>query len=444
MEAQGHICSACSKAAVCFCTCTEAEVLFCNPCFSLHSQEHRDCRHPTFPVEVFPYVKQPGFLEKLQTRTDNLPDIKDMALNSLGEVEKCIAELRTKIEELSQFYGKTVEQLTEKKRQIEESMEEVESTVLQEQPELKTAFGRSIRDCLEGKSIWVEPFRCKVNDFDPRRLLNLTSSPPLVEQITKIPYIDGHVLSIYDLKLKQGTTFNLSVSFSYGISFCILDNDNVLCIGGSPASDRTCMLDSTTQKISAMPRLNIPRYSAGVIKVHSTVYAFGSGFGSSSDSSASAECEKLPLADQAWTNLSNMHYLRHNFHPASYLDNIYLPGQTFEVFNTTSETFDFLPFSTPSCLSSCHSVFVIEGVLFLTSYRCIGRWKINSAEEIETWADPAWTEYSKYPPFVVGNEVYIVTSHDELFQYNVETKVSATTRRQDLFKQSVNTRPVRA
>ena len=426
MEAPGLVCSACnSNAAVCFCMCTEAEVLFCSSCFSLHSQENATCQHPTFPVEDLPQVKQPGPMERLQVRKDNLPEVQDMALKSLGEVDKCIAELRAKIEELNNFYGKTVERLTEKKREIEESMKEVEATVLQEQPEFNTPFGRPIRDCLEGKSTWLEPFRYKINDFDPSRLLNISEPTPLLE-ISKIPCIAWNSLRIYDIKLKQFTSFNLSISFTVGTACCLLDDEHVLCLGGSPASNLTYMVESTTQKVSAMRNLNTPRCYAGVIKVSSNVYAFGS------KDPDSATCEKFPLLDQVWTNLKDMDRTRRCFQPASHLDDIYLADhqrnyRSIEVFNTTSETFRNLHFWVPSDLASCITAFVISGELFLASLHQIGRWKINSTEEMETSPHPAWTyDYSNYPAFVIGNEVYFVTKNPDLFKYNVETKSGTT------------------
>jgi len=415
------MCSACSsKAAVCFCMCTGTETLLCESCFFLHFQKNITGQHPTFPVTILPQIKQPGFMDKLQTRTASLPQVRECAVRNIGEVDKCMAELTCKIEELNKFYSDMMERLREKKREIEESMKEVETTILQEMPELKTPFGKPLRDYLERKSTSLELFQYRLSAFDPKSLLEIMN-PSLISDYSKFPYVFGNSLRVYDLKLKTSTAFTLAGTFTTGAAFCFLGNNDVLCLGGSPSSN-VYMLDISTQKLSAMPNLNAHRQYPGIIKVDLCVYVFGSY------SPNLASCERLSLTNRVWTNLKDMNSPRFAFQPAVFLSDIFLANpqggsRTIEVFNTERETFRTLSFQVPAQISSNICAFVVAEELYLAGNSCACKWKINSTIEPQVIAFPNWLNcYSNSPAFVIGSEVYLVPfSTGNLFKFNFQT-----------------------
>lgn len=422
MEGQGWMCSACSsRAAVCFCMCTGAELLLCDSCFFHHFQKNITGQHPTFPVAILPQIKQPGFMDRLQIRTASLHQVRECALMNIGEVEKCMAELTVKIEEMNKYYSDMMEQLREKRREIEESLKEVETTILQDIPELNTPFGKPLRAYLDRKSTAKELFQYRLRDLDLKILLEI-KNPTLISECSKFPCVFGNTLRVHDLKLKTCSTFTLAVTFTTGAAFCLLDNSDVLCLGGSPPSNLVYMLDITTQKLQTMPNLNTPRLYSGVIKVGQCVYVFGSY------SPNLAVCEKFSLANRVWTNLRDMNSPRFAFQPAAYLSDIFLANpqggsRTIEVFNTETEVFRTLQFQVPAQISSNIFAYVAAEELHLAGNSCVSKWKINSTAEPQVTSFPGLPScYSSSPALVMGSEVYMVVySSGNLFKFNYQT-----------------------
>lgn len=204
--------------------------------------------------------------------------------------------------------------------------------------------------------------------------------------------------------------------------FCLLDSNNVLCLGGSPASKLVYLLDTSTQQLTPQSALSTPRRSAGVVKVGEFVYVFG-GY-----SSTTASCEKFALTDKLWSNLRSMNADRYLFHSVVYVDDIYLASsqggsRSIEVFNTERETFRTLFFRLPGPIPYNEHAFVVAGELYIAAQTYIGKWTIGSETEMKavTIAGGA-LPYSNCPVFVLGKEALLVPhTTGALVQFNYET-----------------------
>jgi len=421
MEAPRHKCSACPKPAECFCTCATVEALFCEACFFAHFQASRSKQHSTYPAASLPHFKEEGYLERLQARTVTLPQVRELTLRNLGDVEKCIGELTAEKEKLTKYYIETVEMLSLKKREIEASLQEVEATITEDHPDLASPHSKAMRAYLDRKSTSFELFEYRLNAVDPKHLLDIRSQRCSLYEPRKFPVIFGNSLRLYDLVWKEFTSFTLSVKFTTGTVFCLMDKTKVLCVGSDPASNAVYSLNTSDQQLTAMANLNAPRLYPGTIKVGSFVYTFGSY------SPNLASCEKFSLGSN-WTNLSDMNAPRLAYHPAVYLNDIYLGdpqggNRSIQVFNIERETFRVLPFPIPANIPNHIHAFVIAGELYMPGDGYMGRWKIGSTAEMQATAiNGGFRFYSNCPAFVVGREVYRVNySTGALIQLNYET-----------------------
>ena len=100
--------------------------------------------HTIWPIDQLPYFKVPGYAERIQTHLEQYPQVCTQALQQVTLIDEAIEKFTVVIEkaigELVQYRSKTVAELqemrTELSRETETALEEVEKTLLEEQPQL--------------------------------------------------------------------------------------------------------------------------------------------------------------------------------------------------------------------------------------------------------------------------------------------------------------------
>lgn len=424
MTDHGWTCSICAQnPAAFFCMCDRPEVLYCTSCFYSHFDKNvANMHHPSFRISTLPRLKEPGNLGRVQGRISVLQEVRELTQRNLGEVDACIGELTAKVDQLTKYYSEAVEVLRKNRREIEASLEELETTITEEQPELRSPYGRTMRAYLDRKSTFFELFEYRVNALDPKSLLDVRNQRYSLYEPKLFPSIAGKTLRLYDLVWKESRSFSLSSTFTDGTVFCLLDSSNVLCIGGLPPTASVFLLDISEQKLSARPNMSIARSYTGVIKAGAYVYAFGSY------NPHLASCEKCAVASKAWTNLKDMSAARYCFSPALHIDDIYLAraqnARAIEVFNTEREAFRTLSFTIPASITDSMATFIVAGELYILSSNQVAKWKIDSGEEMQTSSIiGGGVPWSNSPAFVVGSEVILVTFNTGvIFKFNYETK----------------------
>ena len=431
MEGQSWLCSICSHAnASMFCTCTGSEVLLCVACVGTHFQKTRGKHHVTYDIQDRPYFRIPCYLEHRNAREEVFPTVKESVLASAREVEKCIEEYCTRVDQVIAALGKlkteTVEMLKGKKAEIERSLEEVEATLANPQPELNTPHGKSIRKAVDSNSADIQLFTYTLTVGSLESLLTVNISQNTKLSIDKYPGICGNLLRLYDLQSRLTTSFTLSTTFTKGTSFCLLDSANVLCLGGLPPSNRVYRLNIHTQKMVLQPCLDTARSYLGVVNVGMFVYVFGSF------NPNLASCEKFSLQSQVWSNLPNMNAPRFGFNPAALLNDIYLAdsqggNRSIQVFNLVQDSFRTLPISIPTQWAYNTHAFIVDGELCLLAQGHIGKWRIGSSLEVVVRPISGAVGLSNTPACVMGDEVFLVEYNTgALVRFNYRTNSVVT------------------
>lgn len=436
MAKPGWVCSECNQyIAVVFCTCDSKEVFICYDCMESHFLKKAGRTHASYDLAALKDYKTPGYMERREERVVALPKVRKQVSKSVKEVEKCIEEYCTKVDELVALLIKqkeeTVELLLKKRWEIEDSLREVEDTLAEDQPNLKTVHGGFIREQLDSGWSHFSLFGYSVNMGNPQLSVTLNITMSASSELGKFPCIFGDKLRLYDLSDKHISEFSLPTSFTQGAVFCLLNNSSVLCLGGEPASTSVHLLDINTREITVMPDTRTPRSYPGVAKVDGNVFVFGSYHPSL------ASAEKLQLRAETWSDIRDMNEARSCFMPGVYRTDIYLlclfevAVRSLEVFNTESETYRDVPVQLP-LIDECyvHTFFVGEELMIITSTAHIGRWKMQSSDPMrvcdieDTSQAIVKTMYverlgqivlahekamlSNCPAFVAGNEVFLV------------------------------------
>lgn len=429
MEGLSWLCSVCNRSqAGLFCTCSGSEEFYCEGCIAGHFQKNRGRHHLTYDVVELRYYKIPGYMERREAQIVALPRVREQVGRNVREVEKCIEEYCAKTEEfiaaLNRQKAETVELLSRKKAQIEDSLGEVEATLAEFKPDLKTVYGELIREQLDRNSADFSLFDYELTITKPETCLNLNIEDSVWNGTRKFPCIYGNTLRLYDIKSKDITSFPLSISFTYGSVFCLLSANSVLCLGGSPASSSVYELSLSTLKFTTLPSTNVPRQYPGIAKVKDCVYAFGSY------KPNSASCEKLPLSEETWSNTGNMSEARCCFMPGVYLTDVYLAclyqvsSRTIEVFSTVNEAFRTIPMLLPWTSSGyLHSFFIGNELFILSGTTHMGKWKVGSAGEMWVSALSGGNNtLSNCAVFTVNKEAFLVQyTRGALIKVNIET-----------------------
>jgi len=174
------------KAPEVFCQCSAPESLLCMTCLGKHIVNNPRKGHENRPIDELLYYKIPGYFERLDTRREALPRVKEQALGSVGEVDRALGEYTAAVEEVIGTYtahcerdvaemelriaqlkaqtkstvrdlrAKSEEQIEKLKKlkrdlmaEVQTALEEVERTLVEDQPQLIGHYSSVLRQLTE-------------------------------------------------------------------------------------------------------------------------------------------------------------------------------------------------------------------------------------------------------------------------------------------------------
>lgn len=421
MNSRPQLCSACnSQPSEVFCQCTEVETLLCRSCVGPHILSNPHKGHSSRPLNQLQFYKLPGFNAALGLRIETFPKVREQVWKSVEELDRAVEryteEVKRTYEEVIREYNEVVEKLNEVKTRLKEdaksSLEEVERTLMDDNPRLVSRYAPAFRWLTEN----LTTFR-----LFSYSLLPATSHHPLLfdyhvhdpDEIfprEQFPTIYFQTLWQYKISARETTQHVLAVNFRWGGSYVELDWSTVMCIAGNPATKAVYALDLTTRQMIQLESLVEAREVPGVVKARKSVYVFG-GLGNSQHLRS---CEKWDFGTQLWTSLPDMHHPRAHFTPCVYQSHIYLASasgdhRTIETFDPEDELFTVLPVALPEqlALGFTSVAFVVFGELcMLTGGRQMVRWRVDRDNEVRL----AYIDrdcFSTQQPAVEGTEVLI-------------------------------------
>ena len=189
----------------------------------------------------------------------------------------------------------------------------------------------------------------------------------------------------------------------WNTSWVVAEEGVLISGGGSPSTKEAWVLSQKTGTVREVASMCRIRAGHGLAYHSGRVFAFGGA-------SAGATCEKY--ANEAWTELRNMHSVHSWFTPAVHLCKVYLCGgstQVCEEFSTQTELCASLPFLLPQTSEACacwngEKLIVIQRS---TATEIEGNEVRRIVNRVE-WGS-SWTNMS---PVVAGNYVYLPRQSD--------------------------------
>lgn len=412
MEAGNSLCSECGRGRVeCFCTCSGTESLLCSSCFLKHVAKAPRKEHPMRLIETLPFFRIPGYYERLEARTSAWPLVHEQALLSLQTVDRATEEITAETEKaiaiLRQRCADYTEELRQIKSRIQAAVEEVENTLNDDSPALKTELSQAIREALMKPGDGLKLFSYHIESKNGAITMGFFEEMPF----SFFPCVLGNTVRLLDLNSKQISTFTVSPNFGWGGSFCLIDTNSLLCVGAESTSAATYNLDIPSRLLTPLAPMNVARKCAGIIKSNSSspsVYVFGGW----NHNTVLASCEKFGIATKTWTRLKDMGYARGGFSPCLFEDKIYLPDtcqqhHVIETFHVSTEAFAVFPVALPNSLSGYCTAFIRDGELTILTYsRQIGKLRLRTETQFRVLQSNKECR-SSCPPMIVGNLVYI-------------------------------------
>jgi len=398
------ICSLCQvHQAEFFCPCSHPEVLLCGTCFLNHGQKCLESEHILRPLNQLPYYKRPGFFSDLKKRKESLQRIRDQLQSEVNTVDQAIAEAEQTAQSIAALFNAKVTELRDFKTclsaSVQASLEEVESTLAEDRPQLGSYFGPALRaltdrprdfNLLRVRLIiapvqtWVN-LECYVSL--PQELLSHSVVEAETQVPAKFPVVWNSTLTLFDPRTQQTSKQQLAVDFGGGGSYQETNRTQLLCIGGDPATTSSYLLDLPSCQLTGLPPLCMPRLAPGTAKAGMYVYVFG---GFDDQKTLQSTCEKKSIHNYESSPIGNMHHPRAWFTPCTYHTLIYLIATcspnylNVETFCPEIEAFTVLPILLPSDwkFNRRSVAFVVTGELCVLSFnQQMARWKIGVESE---------------------------------------------------------------
>jgi len=208
MDPGNRLCLECGmRTAELFCTCTDPETFLCEQCLPKHSKKRSRTGHPTWPISDLLSYKDPRYFD----RQEAFPTIQAQARQGVTEVDRAVAEYSALVErvikEIRTSSNRVIEQLkgikTTLSADVESALEEVERTLAEQQPLLRSKYGGVFRALVEKPAPFqlflFSPPTCSVStqslltlEFHlrlPTELLSAPISPPLAPALNETPEI---------------------------------------------------------------------------------------------------------------------------------------------------------------------------------------------------------------------------------------------------------------
>lgn len=429
MERENDLCSLCLQQGSMFCPCTNPETVMCTRCIEEHSKKNSRTTHQALPIKQLRHYKVPGYFDRLQIRMVSIAKVREQALDNIREVDRAIDDYNLRVEtaiwEVMANARMVVAELNQVKteliRDINAALEEVELTLVEDQPVLTTHYGPVFR----GLAQRFQPFHLFKFDIQAHAPQTRVSGTSFRTQRTQdisrewLSVIYGNSVDLHNLSTSTSEKHLLTVDFKEGGSF-VESGNVVLCFGGSPASTAVYSLTIGSFELQPQRQLNAPRKAPGLAKANGFIYVFG---GNDSSNTTLNSCEKWSMRNQSM--ISSMAHPRAFFVPCTLRRLIYLVSadahKAIETFDLDTETCSLLPVTLPAQLEKGkYSVaFIAKGELvLLTSGKQVARWEMESV--IVTVGRTDRSCWSGQLPVVVGNQV-LVACEGCVEKFNLET-----------------------
>lgn len=428
MDLGNRLCAECrSNEAALFCTCSLPETCLCDACFPKHSRAVSRQGHHTWPIAVLQSYKNPRYFD----RREAFPSVREQAQSALTDVEMAIGQLNARFGEIAStlntlYYEKLGELQTFKdtlSREIPAALEEVEATLADDDPELKSQYGPVLRVLTEAPRAF-RLFGYQIQIEDMRKLVTLAAFLIDPEKLIAEKYaaIGDGLITVYNVMSQDKQQFAAPDGLSG--SSIVVDGKGLFCIGSNPASVNTYIVDLESLEVNARAALTAPRYASGVVKAGRRVFAFG---GLDAFDRLLNSCEEWSAQSQQWTTIGNMQCGRAAFTPCSHKALIYLLSswstdhRSLESFNPATSSFSRLPLSLPSdFLCDCGSVTFIASseLIILTDKAQIARWKLEEGMDLKVGRVEKGC-VSLQQPLVLGSQV-IFACQGEIAIFSVE------------------------
>jgi hypothetical protein len=393
-----------------------------------------------------PGYKNPRYFD----RQEAFPGIQSQIRGSVEDVDRVIAELIAKVEELkaalTELCRVKVAELGQLKaelsRNVEKALTEVESSLAEEHPRL-APYAALFRDVIESPrpvplfTYQLEisshaPFQISYAKIKPQDVPKASSiaatscpRPPDTNKPTKyFASVCYDSLTLLEISTQQVSQHRLTTNFKGGASFVEMDQRLLMCLGSKPASTATFALDIITYIMTPLQHLSIAREAPGVAKCAGSVYAFG---GIDGGERSQNTCEKWNLEGGRWWNTSNsMKHPRAYFTPCLFKACLYLmttfTQSPVEMFRCETETFEELPIAMPKQLRfGWRSVSFVadEQLCVLTEGEQVARWNIERSREfqVQSTKRACW---STQPPQRDGDQV-LIAYDGQVVKFNLVT-----------------------
>ena len=404
MSTNFTICNLCQiHLAEFFCACTYPEFVLCGNCFLEHTHKCLTSEHTPRPLAQLPNYKRPEYLETLKKRRETFHMVYDQVWSQVNSVDKVITEIEQAALEITFLVNSKVGELrlikAELSASVQNALEEVEATLTEQEPKLITYYGPTFRALTE-RPREFQLLSLRLHTLPPHSVVTFESRVSLPEELLgaasfclaeevvgcdKFSAVCGRTLTLYDVQTQQTLKNQLAVDFGAGGSYLEMGGNQLLCLGGDPATTATYLLDLVSYQLTKLPPLCEPRRACGVARVAQVVYAFG-GF----DDKKVLQTASEKSSSLTWQSIGCMHHPRAWFTPCEYRSQLYLlatcsPNYTqVETFSPEIDAFKVLSIVLPpQLLFNRRSVaFVVNGELcFLTVNKQMARWKIGKESE---------------------------------------------------------------
>lgn len=335
------LCSLCGAAAsTMYCSCTMSATYLCDSCFIPHRNKSPSLVHCTATVEVSNFSR---YLQRCQEFAQG----KEELLGNIARIDKCCTELANTVEaliiQIQQYKDEFLKQLQALKgameREIKESLEETEASLVQDTVELKGKYSAALRSYVPNSlASFTYQIDCTQVYASLQSLIQMQFSPPtqvpsvhhammpVQEEATEIFWVTEQSLRWFDARTSQ---LHLPVQLLAPIlvdensRWAVVDPSSVVLCGGGKTSKplNTAYMLSKTGEVGTLPDLLYGHESPGVITWKGRVLVFGSSRGP-----GRRQCEALVLTGENWEALPEMHKKRSEFAPAIWQDSVYLCG----------------------------------------------------------------------------------------------------------------------
>lgn len=420
-------CSLCTTAvATCFCSCSRPEPLLCQSCVLIHFSKAPSRMHPVLPLQAYGAHKTPGYMERLQCRTDAVEAGKALLLRNLEAMDHCMAEFTQKVNDLINViwqYGQTtIAQLTEEKatleRDIRESISEAERTLYEDNPILQEPFTALLKEYVDSRPNSLQLFSYQISSSELPVPLTSCLKYSVSTSQRHLYRLYKNSLLIFDIATEATRQISLEATFPPESRYCFPSSTTLVSIGGKDVTS----INLTTFKVAQHQQLASNHAFPGLIAINQETYVFAG---------MTVSCEKL-RADFTVCQLPCMKIAVDGFSPCKYGDEVYLPEyrlKNIEVFSLTKCAFRTLPLQLPNIQNNSVAFFSSETLFILTCNSQLAFMMLSQ--------DSAFTNSTLQlsnsnsgqgacPPTVLGGKAYWFAAHSgDLVIFDLEAKTVA-------------------